>query len=561
MKFYIILFLAAVSILGCRKENAGPLENNTEDYVFDPSDKNGIAAQQVLTNIYADMPTGFNRIGGDLLDAATDDALPSRNGTVIHTIINGDLNSSGHPDIAWAKNYSGIRKVNLFLSKVDIIPMVEVPIWKAEARFLRAFFYFELLKRYGGVPLVGDVIFTSKDNILLKRNSFEESVNYIVTECDAIKAVVRNETFINANVGSFGRATRGSVIALKARTLLYAASPLYNGGVPTAATAEQKAVMGYASYDAERWNKAAQAANELLTLNVYPLEATFNNIFLNRKNNELILPYLRGTTTDLETNNGPVGYKENGVGNGNTSPTQDLVNAFTMLNGKAITDPTSGYNPASPYTNRDPRLANTVLANGVSWLNRPLETFEGGLDKPNRNGVQTKTGYYLRKFLGNFATATAYTAQNHNFVLFRSGELMLNYAEALNEYSGNVAAVSTQLINIRKRAGITAGADTRYGIPTGLTKEQMRELIRNERRVELAFEEHRYWDLRRWKIAEQVLNKDLAGIKITKNANNTLTYENIVAGKIKFLAPKMYYYAIPYSEIAKNQNLIQNYGW
>ena len=558
-RFYCIALLVALSVAGCKKYENGPLENFTEEIIFDPLDQNGLNAQQFLANIYAEMPTGFNRIGGDLLDAATDDAMPSRFGTTIQSIIQGNLTNASHPDGAWSKYYGGIRKVNLFLSKIDIVPKPdEVKRWKAEARFLRAFFYFELLKRYGGVPLIGDRVFDSGDDIQLPRNSFAECVDYIVSECDAVKTQVFIEP---VPAPDFGKASRGSAIALKARVLLYAASPLYNGGVPAAASAAQKAVMGYPEYDLNRWDLAAKAANELLTLNVYTLEGTYNNVFLNRRNNEVILSFLRGTTTDVETNNGPVGYTLNGVSNGATSPTQQLVDAFPMANGKAITDPTSGYNAANPYNSRDPRLANTILRNGSQWLNRGVQTFEGGLDKPNRGGVQTQTGYYMRKFMGNFATAAQYSGQNHNFVLFRIAEVMLNYAEALNEFSGpSTAAVSTQLINIRKRAGIAAGSDNRYGVPTGLTQEQMRTFIRNERRIEMAFEEQRYWDLRRWKTAETELNKALEGMKTTLDDLGNPLYERVVAGKITFL-PKMYYYAIPFGEISNNRMLIQNHGW
>lgn len=562
MRYSISTLLVVFVLLGCKKYNNGPLENYTEEYVFDTLDISGTSAQQVLANIYADMPAGFNRIGGDLLDAATDDALPSRNGTSIEIIGLSNVTAVSHPDGAWSKNYGGIRKANLFLSKVGILPKPDqVKIWKAEARFLRALFYFELLKRYGGVPLVGDKVFSADEDIRLPRNTFEECVNYIVSECDDIKTQVRAEPITNA--GDYGKASRGVVLALKARVLLYAASPLYNGGVPAEASAVQKPLMGYPVYDAERWNKAAQAANDFLVLNAYPLEGTYNNVFLNRKNNEVILSFLRGTTTDIENNNGPVGYAQGNLGNGVTSPTQELVDAFPMLNGKDIADPASGYNPGKPYDSRDPRLGNTVLRNGSTWLNRPIQTFEGGLDKPNRGGIQTKTSYYMRKFMGNFSTAATYSAQNHNFVLFRTAEMMLNYAEALNEYSGPSADVATQLINLRKRAGLTAGADSRYGVPAvnAVTQAGMRELIRNERRIEMAFEEQRYWDARRWKIAEQVFNRNLTGLTVTDDGSGNITYTPVVAGRIIFQAPRMYYYPIPYDELANNNNLIQNFGW
>ena len=560
MKYLLIITIALVAFLpACRKQNAGPVEMYTPGRVFDSLDKNGTNAQLYLSNIYADMPRGFNRIDNDMLEAATDDAMPSRDGSNIQIFTRGNLTITNNPDDSWSQNYASIRKVNILLANIGVVPVpAQVPFWKAEARFLRALFYFELLKRYGGVPIIGDSVFNGGDRIAMKRNTFDSCVNYIVSECDNIKGAVKTEPLAASD---WGRVSRGAVLALRSRVLLYAASPLYNGGVPSGASPEQQSYAGYPSFDANRWNKAAIAANDLIALNVYSLEATFNNAFLNRQNKEVILSYLRATTTDLETNNGPIGYSLQAAGFGNTSPTQDLVDAFGMLNGKAITEAGSGYNPNDPYTGRDPRLANTVLYNNAAWLSRALQTFEGGLDKPNTNRVQTKTGYYMRKFLGNFATSTVYSAQNHNFPLFRIAETMLNYAEALNEYSGPVVQVYTTLINIRKRAGIAAGSDSKYGLGATLTKDQMREVIRNERRVEMAFEEQRYWDLRRWKIAETVLNKNLTGMKITKNTNGTFSYQTFAAGQITFVAPKMYQYPVPYTEIITNTNLTQNFGW
>jgi hypothetical protein len=560
MRYFLIIFVAAITLLGCKKENLGPVEQYTQGNVFDSLDKNGINAQLYLNNIYADLPTGFNRIDNDLLDAATDDAMPSRNGSNIQIFIKSNLTNNNNPDDSWSKDYNSIQKVNLFLSQVGVVPVpLLIPYWKAEARFLRVLFYFELVKRYGGVPIIGDTVFAPSDNIQFKRNTFDECVTYIVKECDSIKNAVKAEPI---STSDWGKASRGAVLALKSRILLYAASPLYNGGLTSGESPLQQSLTGYPTYDAERWNKAAVAANDLLALNVYSLEPTYNNVFLNRQNKEVILSYLRGTTTDLETNNGPTGYALQAAGYGNTSPTQDLVDAFGMLNGKAITDAASGYDATNPYTNRDPRLANTVLYNGVQWLNRPLQTFEGGLDKPNDNRrVQTQTGYYMRKFLGNFATSSSYSAQNHNFPIFRIAEIMLNYAEALNEYSGPVTAVYTTLISIRKRAGIAAGSDSKYGLSATLTKDQMRAAIQNERRVEMAFEEQRYWDLRRWKTAETVLNKGLSGMKITQSATGVLTYQKVIVGQITFSFPKMYQYPISFSEVSKNNNLTQNYGW
>ncbi|WP_345948650.1 RagB/SusD family nutrient uptake outer membrane protein [Mucilaginibacter sp. PAMB04274] len=561
-KLYIaIAFL--MSLTACKKAlDEQPLEKITEDYVFDARDSVGTQALQVLNDIYSNLPNGFNRIDGNFLDAATDDAVSSRVNAAIVNLAQSRISPTTNPDDAWAKYYTGIRKVNQYISKVTVIPNTNVKFWVAEAKALRAIFYFELLKRYGGIPLLGDRVYTLADNIQVKRNTFAECINYLVAECDALSPQLRTEAQINANPSDFGRISKGAVLSLKSRVLLYAASPLFNGGVAAGGNAEQRLVAGYPTYDVTRWTAAANAAREVINLGSYSLDASFTNVFTARKSNETILSYLRAVTNDLEVNNGPVGYGVGSTGQGITSPSQDLVDAYPMLNGQPINE-SATYNPANPYAGRDPRLANTVLTNGTRWLNRNVETFEGGLDKPNRgNQVQTRTGYYLRKFLGNFTSATQYSTQNHNYPIFRYTEILLNFAEALNESAGPTTEVYKALTDIRKRAGITAGAGNLYGLKANMTQNEMRNAIKLERRIELAFEEHRYWDLRRWKDAEMVLNRNVNGVSITLNSSTSvLSYQSIVADKTIFSAPKMYLYPISSAETAKNNLLVQNIGW
>jgi hypothetical protein len=202
----------------------------------------------------------------------------------------------------------------------------------------------------------------------------------------------------------------------------------------------------------------------------------------------------------------------------------------------------------------------------MPWLGRPVETFDGGSDRPGGAVNQTKTGYYMRKFMGNFASNTSYSNQTHNFPIFRYADVLLMFAEAKNEVDGPTAltdSIYTYLKNIRARAGIAPGADNLYGFEADLaSKNRMRELIRNERRIEMAFEEQRFWDLRRWKIAETVYNKPLHGIRITKTSTNQLIYEiETLNIPFEFIAPRMYRYAIPNSEVNKNRNLEQNTGY
>ncbi len=536
----LIIFAVVIASSSCSKRyEKEPLDNITEDYIWDVTDSAGIYARNFLQNTYTFLPTGFNRIDGSLLCAASDDAVPSQNGSTVNFLSNGGLSPVFNPDDAWAKNYEGIRKANTFLANIDKVPMRDAQLkewWRAEARFLRSMFYFELVKRYGGIPLIGDKVFTLDDDLQIPRNTFEECVNFIVSECDDIKTKLRIDPIDDGNLG---RITRGVALALKAKILLIAASPLNNP-----------------ASDPALWKKAADAARDIMSLNVFALEANFANVFITRKNKEVILAFQRGQTSDVETSNAPVGYTTP-VSNGLTSPTQDLVDAFGMKNGLAITDAGSGYLPNDPYKagTRDPRFYLTVFTNGTQWLRRPVQTFEGGLDKPGGAFVQTKTGYYMRKFMADMSNQTSYPTQTHNFILFRYAEVLLNLAEAQNEFAGPTAEVYKAIEDIRKRAGLVP-----FALKAGLTKDQMRDVIRKERRVEMAFEEQRYWDVRRWKIAESVYNKPLRGMQITKNADGTFTYKIIDVSTPVFTS-RMYRYPIPYSEIIKNQNLQQNEGW
>jgi hypothetical protein len=195
-----------------------------------------------------------------------------------------------------------------------------------------------------------------------------------------------------------------------------------------------------------------------------------------------------------------------------------------------------------------------------------VQTFDGGLDKPGGALQQTKTGYYMRKFMGQFESVTTnppvYSSIVHDFIYFRYAEVLLNYAEATNEFSGPGTDVYDVLIALRKRAGIFPGTNNLYGLPQGMTQVEMRKMIQNERRIELAFEEHRFWDIRRWKIAPQVYNgQALSGLSIQRSSNGQVFYNRIPVLTTVFRDPQMYFYPIPYSEVIKNPNMQQNPNW
>jgi hypothetical protein len=543
-KYYLVAFvLFSTFFSACKKVEDEPQEYITPDFVYNKLDSSGEYALAVLNNLYSYLPDGFNRIDNVVLGAATDDAISSDNYNNIELLSKSILTSvANNPDDKWYESYQAIRNVNLYLANVDNVPVdiTTKHYWKAEARFIRAISYFELIKRYGGVPLIGDQLFSQDDKINIPRNTYDECVQYIVSELDAIVDSLRPDPLVATDLG---RISQGADLALKSRVLLYAASPLNNPG-----------------NDMSKWQAAADAAKAVIDLNKFSLLGDFSDVFIQRQNSEVILAFQRAQVKDLETQNAPVGYSQPNQSNGYVSPTQELVDAFPMMNGLPIDDVNSGYDPQNPYDNRDPRLDATVFHNGSMWLKRTVETFEGGLDKPNGIQRQTRTGYYMRKFLADYSTTAAYGNQNHNFVILRYAGILLNYAEASNEL-GNIDIAYDQLKAIRKRAGIDKGSDDLYGLKMDMSQEEMRQAIRLERRIEMAFEEQRYWDVRRWKTAEQDFNKTLHGEKIVKNQDDTFTYDVVPASTVIFTAPKMYLYPIPYAETSGNKSIVQNPGW
>ena len=227
-----------------------------------------------------------------------------------------------------------------------------------------------------------------------------------------------------------------------------------------------------------------------------------------------------------------------------------------MANGLEINDPNSGYNPEDPYANRDPRLGYTVLYNGAQWLNTAIQTYIGGINRPGGATVQTQTGYYLRKFMGHFENTTTYEDHYHDLIYFRYADILLMYAEAMNEYAGPSDDVFAAVEKIRQRAGLNP-----YALDHSISKDSLRTVIRNERHKEFAFEEQRYWDIRRWKIAGQVYNDAPLHAMNIINSPNGFVYNIQPVLTTSFDESKMYFYPIPYNEVVSNENMRQNPGW
>lgn len=572
-----LLFMASACNDGYEKE---PVEHFTLDYLFSRADSAGIQARYFLNNIYYEhLPSGYNRINGDFLDAASDDAISiNNNEPEIYKLFMGRYSAvSRLTDMEWGGYYQGIRKANILINNIDVVPFNLTYInalgetkplnytMKAEARFLRAHFYFELVKRYGGVPLIGDNVYVLGDDVQLPRNTFAQCIDYIVRELDEIKDDLRSLPMADAT--EFAHApTKEACLAMKARVLLYAASPLFNEK-PLEAGNE---LIGYPSYDSGRWNLAAQAAKDLIdqygpkgkgTLN---LAQDYRNIFVDfygGNNPELIFFRPVGKNKSIETANGPLGFSGNSLGNGNTNPTQNLVESFLMKDGTKYVSTSVD----DPFKNRDPRLDFTILYHGSRWLNTTLDTQVGGTHNPS--GAQySRTCYYMAKFMKDYQTSSNYEDNIHLWVMYRYGEVLLNYAEALNEVAlagGTIdnKEVLNSLIQLRKRAGIEPGNENYYGLPAPQNYDaaEMREIIRNERRIEMAFEEQRYWDIRRWRIAEDIFKEPLKGLNIQVVGNKTIYNEvNVLSAEFD---TKRYFYPIPYSEVIKNGNMIQNPNW
>lgn len=565
-KIFLGLALTA-SLSSCEEDfEAVPLEQYTLDYVFSTADSTGVEARKYLNTLYAYMQNGHNRVGGDYLDAASDDAISSNtSNTDVFRLVTGAYNETWTvtSDMQWSYYYGAIRRATEFITNIEVVPVQEMyngiplaKVWKAEVRFLRAFFYFNLVKRYGGVPLLGDKVYGLEDDLEIPRKPFEESIDYIVSELNAIQDSLRTFPVSNPQAHSHV-ATREAAMALKSRVLLYAASPLFNGGN----VEPGNPLTGYLEYNADRWKKASDAARVLMEEGAFSLVPNFKDVFITEGNTEVIYFRSVGKNEGVETVNGPVGFVGEALGFGRTSPTQNLVDAFPFIDGKDIGDPDSDYtyDPNNPYSNRDPRLEYTVLHNGSQWLNTELETYEGGSSNPLTGAQHTRTSYYLRKFMGNFENSNAYEATVHDWVVFRYAETILNFAEAQNEYAGPEQEVYQVLKDLRARAGIAAGADGMYGLKENMTKAEMRQVIHNERRIEMAFEEQRYWDIRRWKVAEEVFSEPLYGMTIIKSLT-ALTY-NVVPVVTPSFEERGYLYPIPYEEVIKNRNMVQNPGW
>ena len=558
-KFFSYIYIsAAINIAFTLSSCNGFLDREEDSFIdktatFDSYNR----TKQYLTYAYTLLPDGLNRFSREaMLASATDDAEFAIESAEIQQFNNGSWNALNNPDDVWNRYFSGISKcctllentnhVNLDISRLDPDKQVEyanslkdIRMWRAEARFLRAYFHFELLKRYGPIPIVTSTLSINGNYENTPRPTMKEVVDFIAKECDIAADTLELTPWRNVN-DAFGRATKGAALALKSRLLLYAASPLY---VDFGDTNEANKPT-----DVALWKSAADAAKAVIDLNQYELASSYADLFKNDfQNKEYIFVRRYAANSDFEKSNFPVSFG----GKGGTNPSQNLVDDYEMLDGTPFdwSDPAKA---AQPFENRDARLGATILMNMAPFKGKKVATYPEGADaSPNPNA--TKTGYYLRKFLNEDVNIqTGGSSSGHVVPLFRLAEIYLNYVEALNECDPTNPDIALYLNKVRNRASLPN--------VSALSQEQMRTVIQHERRVELAFEEHRSWDVRRWKIASSTLGAPLMGVQIERKPLGGYTYMPVKVEQRVF-QPKMYWYPIPQSEVLKLKQWKQNNGW
>jgi hypothetical protein len=561
-KYYyiIIIAFAAFSFVSCKKDFLN-VKSVPADMPISMMYKTYDYAQDVVWGAYSYLPDGFSWVD---MEAASDDAYHTNVNNRSHTFNYGVWNQFNNPDGVWSNCFDGIYQTNLYLKHKKEISLdylsngivnndstnykkavLNVAYMEGECYFLKAFFYFELVKRYGGVPIIDTAIDYNNTASWkgLPRNSVDDVFKYIVSLCDKAAVIIPDSVRTSPATTFYesGRATYGSIKALKARALLYAASPLYKDAGST-----------------YTWADAAAAANDVIKMNVFSLDASYANVFgaTNATSTEAIFFKRSGNTNGFEFNNFPIMFEKS---NGNSvTPSENFVEEFEVKSGSTSVpfDWNNSTHAANPYANRDPRLAATVIYNGTNFNSANIiQTYVGGNSgQPKLNA--TKTGYYLSKYVNQTVSLVNGTSTKHQWLYFRYGGLLLDYAEAMyNAYGATgdpqgYGMTALQALNkVRARTGVAMPA----------LADLSQAAIAHERRVELGFEGQRYWDVRRWKQGSTYFGAPINRIEITQSGTS-FTYAVKKLEDRVFDDKKMNWYPIPQNEIVKT-GWTQNNGW
>lgn len=581
MKKIIVYISAAMLTVGGMTSCSDILDKEvdltyTADKVFEDEDM----TKGILANCYDYLPDAFRGFTqedalGAFRDCMTDNATPYWNGLRYRSILLDTYDATGHSFAAdyWQRDLYGIRSCNQYIenAKPSVVGNANKPgddnrLYDrsiAEARLLRAILHFDLVSWFGAIPLE-DHVLTQEEAASIGRTPAVQALQWIVSECDAVKDVLPFR-YANENE-NWGRVNGAAAYALKSRALLYLASPLNNP-----------------SGDRNLWQNAADAALAFISKNAsssnpYHLYNTgkpgsdYYECFTSTPhlNPEYILSRSEWNTSNIERLSLPCGFTGKQTAVGRTNPTQNFVDCYETINGLPIDeDPT--FDPTHPYANRDPRLEQTILHQGSIWGDKSQDE-ERAIDVRTGVGIDyqalhggTTTGYYTKKFCFNISFKKNASEVNnpHACPIFRYAEILLNAAEALNE-AGKTEDAYQYVNQVRARVGMPAYS--------GMTQDRLRERIRNERRIELAFEDHRFFDERRWKLFEnqtpasetnlprykQIYN--LWGIRWNEDGTFVYVKEEKI-GRRAFTSPKNYYFPVPDDSYKKNPNLGQNSGW
>ena len=597
----IILYLTALLTLCSCQDMFEPADENNrqEDAMYEESKY----AAGLLMYGYSRLPYATST----QTDVATDDAVTNNTKSGYLNMATGTWASDNDPMSQWNSCKDGIQYVNKFLTIVDKVKWAPsaaskqqmfIDRQKGEAYGLRALFYYYLLQAHGGyadddqlygVPLLTEPEDGSSD-FNQPRALFSDCVKQCFADCDSAmkylptdyvdlsvdeipakyKELGAESTGYNLVFGSRSKGLMSGKIAeaIKAQVALLAASPAFRdqSGVTSAEAAVLcanvlKRIDGLNGFDKDGsiWYK-----------NHSKLDPSASEM------PEILWRADRSKDANQERENFPPTL----YGNGRVNPSQNLVDAFPMRSGRPITDPKSGYDPKNPYANRDPRLSDDILYNGVTFRNTLIITGtypndkDESLDNINYGNTSTRTGYYMKKLLNEKVSPlqSSLVEQYHIYPRIRYTEMFLAYAEAANDAWGpkadptGVGFTAYDVIKaIRQRAGL--GKDEiGFDLPEGdayleecaADQAKMTELIRNERRIELCFENKRFWDLRRWKMP---LNETVKGIMIDRNDEGELSYKVIDVEERKYDSSYQWYGPIPKSEVLKWSNLKQNKGW
>ncbi len=551
-----------------------PSVDVTADTIF----TSALYAQRFLWGAYETLPYNlpmewsdrYNQMGMDQLESLTDLNQSYLSWAGVMQLYYSGQYSAGNDNGDNRTKYSfynsgawdGIRRAHIFIANIDRVPDMDQAMkerLKAEAKMIKAVHYTDLFRHYGGMIWINHAYGPNED-FTAPRMTARATMDSIVALIDE---AIPNLPFELANPNTeSGRFTQAGAMGLKARVLLFGASPLFNDDAPylEGEAADEKMVW-FGGYDASLWQDVADAAKALIDRtegSSYHLKDTgnprqdFQDAYYDRDSPELLIStrYKYKAGGKWEWNNYYLQAVDYGIGN----PTDNYVTWFPMADGTPISDPNSGYDPQHPYANRDPRLYETVLVNDDVYQGRQSELWIGGRDRRTQNGGSTASGYRMRKFILDVTSAEGSVIQ---WPYLRLPEIYLTYAEALNEINGGPTAEAYRFVNrVRNRVDLN-------DLPTGLSQAEFREAVLRERALEFGYEQVRWFDLIRWKMDED-FTKTLYGMNIWKEDDGSLRFERFALPDRYWKnnwSPKWYLSALPPDEINKGYGLVQNPGW